>query len=126
MTPFLDGWMSSGARFERAYSATPSCIAARAALFTGLGQERHGRAGDEDGGAWEFDVAPAGALARAGDHAPAVGRMHVHPERTPMGFGDAARPDGDLHVARRSYDARAEVDDDLAWLREGLGYQADY
>ena len=34
-TPYLDTFASRGVRFENAYSACPSCIAALAALDTG-------------------------------------------------------------------------------------------
>ncbi|MFD0515099.1 hypothetical protein ACFQ0Q_41545 [Streptomyces aureus] len=36
-------------RFDRAYSATPTCVPARVALFTGQSQERHGRVGYREG-----------------------------------------------------------------------------
>ena len=48
-TPYLDTLASKGVVFDRAYSACPSCIAARAALHTGREQSRHGRVGYEDG-----------------------------------------------------------------------------
>lgn len=48
-TPFLDTLAAQGIRFSRAYSTCPSCIAARAALHTGLSQEHHGRVGYRDG-----------------------------------------------------------------------------
>ena len=35
-TPFLDTLAARGTLFDRAYSACPSCIAARAALHTGF------------------------------------------------------------------------------------------
>ena len=49
-TPFLDTLAARGTLFDRAYSACPSCIAARAALHTGLSQEKHGRVGYQDRG----------------------------------------------------------------------------
>ena len=47
-TPFLDSIGHQGVVFENAYSATPSCIPARAALLTGRSQEGHGRVGYQD------------------------------------------------------------------------------
>ena len=47
-TPYLDTLASKGVVFDRAYSACPSCIAARAALHTGMEQSHHGRVGYED------------------------------------------------------------------------------
>ena len=35
-TPYLDSLAAKGVSFDRAYSACPSCIAARAALHTGM------------------------------------------------------------------------------------------
>ncbi|MEI0739304.1 sulfatase-like hydrolase/transferase [Paenibacillus sp. JTLBN-2024] len=39
-TPNLDELARTGVRFDRAYSATPSCIPARAAIFTGKSSRR--------------------------------------------------------------------------------------
>ena len=47
-TPYLDTLAAKGVSFDRAYSACPSCIAARAALHTGMEQSHHGRVGYED------------------------------------------------------------------------------
>ena len=41
-TPYLDSLAAKGVSFDRAYSACPSCIAARAALHTGMEQSHHG------------------------------------------------------------------------------------
>ena len=41
-TPNLDTMVNQGTAFTRCYSATPTCIPARAALFTGQSQEHHG------------------------------------------------------------------------------------
>lgn len=126
LTPFLDGWMRHGTRFTRAYSATPTCVAARAALFTGLAQEHHGRVGYRDGVRWDYEVTLAGEFTRAGYQTQAVGKMHVFPERTRLGFEDVALHDGFLHFVRRRHDDLAQVDDYLPWLRERMGYAADY
>ena len=53
-TSYLDTLASKGVVFDRAYSACPSCIAARAALHTGREQSRHGRVGYEDGLPWNY------------------------------------------------------------------------
>ena len=39
-TPYLDSLAADGVFFSHAYSATPSCIPARAALMTGRSQKR--------------------------------------------------------------------------------------
>ncbi|MFC7626023.1 sulfatase-like hydrolase/transferase, partial [Microlunatus sp. GCM10028923] len=48
-TPHLDEIAGQGTRFARNYSATPTCVPARVALFTGQSPERHGRYGYRDG-----------------------------------------------------------------------------
>ncbi len=53
-TPFLDSIGHQGVVFENAYSATPSCIPARAALLTGRSQEGHGRVGYQDNVYWDY------------------------------------------------------------------------
>ena len=63
-TPYLDTLALRGARFSQAYSACPTCIAARAALFTGMNQESHGRVGHLDGVPWNYPVTLAGEFTR--------------------------------------------------------------
>jgi len=126
LTPYLDGWMATGTRFSRAYSATPTCVPARAALFTGLSQEHHGRVGYRDGVPWDYPVTMAGELSRAGYQSQAVGKMHVYPERQRMGFENVALHDGYLHFARSRHSDLADIDDYIPWLREKMGYDADY
>ena len=48
-TPYLDHLGAEGIRFTQAYAATPSCIAARASILTGMIPRRHGRVGYKDG-----------------------------------------------------------------------------
>lgn len=42
-TPNLDQLARTGVLFRHAYSATPSCVPARAAMLTGMSQRHHGR-----------------------------------------------------------------------------------
>ena len=65
-TPYLDTLASRGVNFDRAYSACPSCIAARAALHTGMEQSHHGRVGYEDNVPWRYPHTMAGELSKAG------------------------------------------------------------
>ncbi|CTH13929.1 hypothetical protein ERS070115_01671 [Streptococcus pneumoniae] len=53
-TPTLDMMASVGYNFENAYSPVPSCVPARAALLTGLDQDKSGRVGYQDEGPWNF------------------------------------------------------------------------
>ncbi len=124
-TPYLDQMALNGCRFARAYSAVPSCIAARASLFTGLTQESHGRVGYQDGVPWTYPITLAGEFTRHGYQTQAIGKMHVYPERWLAGFQHVILHDGYLHFARRreNWDA---IDDYIPWLRQQLGRDADY
>lgn len=130
-TPYLDDLARRGARFSHAYSATPTCVPARVALFTGQSQERHGRVGYSD--AVPFDVAHPttvqGEFRRAGYQTQAIGKLHVYPERSRSGFDEVLLHDGYLHFARKQHAGHfARFDDYVPWLRSqpGVGPNADY
>jgi len=126
LTPYLDQLALAGARFSRAYTATPSCIPARAALFTGLSQRSHGRVGYADGVPWNYPTTLAGEFTRHGYQTEAVGKLHVYPERSQMGFQHVVLHDGFVHYARRHTPDHDLLDDYLPWLRAQLGRDADY
>ena len=65
-TPFLDALAAEGVRYENAYSACPTCVPARATLYTGMSQEHTGRVGYEDLIPWEYPHTLAGELSKAG------------------------------------------------------------
>ena len=125
-TPYLDQLALDGVRFGRAYSATPSCIPARAALLTGLAPERHGRIGYQDGVPWDYPVTIASEFTRHCYQTEAIGKLHVYPERSQVGFQHVRLHDGYLHHARRHHPNHDEIDDYLPWLRRELGRDADY
>ena len=102
-TPYLDTLASQGVNFDRAYSACPSCIAARAALHTGMEQSRHGRVGYEDNIPWRYEHTLAGELTKAGYYTQCVGKMHVHPLRNYLGFNnvDLRAASGKICVVRK-------------------------
>ena len=125
-TPHLDELSLGGARFSHAYSATPTCIPARAGLYTGLSQRAHGRVGYKDGVSWNYPITIASEFTKAGYQTQAVGKLHVYPERSQMGFQNVVLHDGFLHLARRRNRPYELVDDYLPWLRERLGSEADY
>lgn len=124
-TPHIDQMAQQGVRFNHAYTATPSCIAARAGLFTGMCQRNHGRVGYKDGVPWNYDHTLAGEMAAAGYHTQAVGKMHVHPARSLMGFHNVVLHDGYLHCERRMAKNYDMVDDYMPWLRQKVGGDAD-
>ncbi|GAB3559572.1 arylsulfatase [Spelaeicoccus albus] len=127
-TPHLDDLARRGTRFANGYSATPTCVPARVALFTGQSQERHGRVGYTDG--VPFDVAHPvtlqGEFRKAGYHTQAIGKMHVFPERSRSGFDDVVLHDGFLHFARRAHGRNFPYFDDyVPWLRRQPGVSPD-
>ncbi len=124
-TPHLDHLAMQGVRFTQAYTATPSCIAARAALFTGMSQRNHGRVGYKDGVPWTYERTLAGEVAAAGYHTQAVGKMHVWPARNLMGFHNVVLHDGYLHCERKASHNYDLVDDYMSWLRMKIGADAD-
>ena len=125
-TPWLDQMALEGASFTRAYAAVPSCIAARASLFTGLTPRSHGRVGYADGVPWDYPVTLAGEFTRQDYQTQSIGKMHVYPERSQLGFQNVVLHDGYLHFARRRDRDIGLVDDYLPWLRERYGADADY
>lgn len=125
-TPHLDRLAADGVNFSRAYAGVPSCIAARASLHTGLRQATHGRVGYQDRVPWNYETTLAGLLAGAGYHTQAVGKMHVFPERSLLGFHNVVLHDGYLHNARLNTGQIEAVDDYLPHLRAKYGPEADY
>lgn len=88
-TPNLDFLASLGTRFSHAYSAVPSCLPARATLWTGQEQWHTGLLGMGRGQGpipADFPHTLAGDLTQAGYRTHLVGKGHFHPQRAPMGF----------------------------------------
>ncbi|MFQ9872342.1 MAG: arylsulfatase [Oscillospiraceae bacterium] len=128
-TPYLDTLATRGVLFDRAYSACPSCIPARAALHTGMSQEHHGRVGYEDGVPFRYENTLAGELKKAGYYTQCVGKMHVHPLRNLMGFDHIELHDGALGYYRRPdipyYESQKVADDYFYWLKNEKGVSYD-
>src|SRR5690554_80784 len=81
-TPNLDFLAAQGTRFTHAYTATPSCIPARASLLTGMNAWHTGILGMGLGQKQipsHFLHTMPGELAKAGYHTQAVGKNHFHP-----------------------------------------------
>ena len=81
-TPTLDTLARSGTRFTRAYSECPVCAPARKTLMTGRAPRF-----DES---LSLDGLPtlAQTFRDAGYQAYAAGKLHVHPQRSRIGFDD--------------------------------------
>ncbi len=125
-TPYLDELALKGVRFTRAYAATPTCIPARASLLTGLNQHHTGRIGYRDGVPWDYPVTIASEFTRGGYQTEAIGKLHVYPERSQVGFQHVQLHDGFLHFSRSARRNLTQLDDYLPWLQRELGHGADY
>ncbi|MBN1808646.1 MAG: arylsulfatase [Planctomycetes bacterium] len=110
-TPTLDELAYGGAVFTRAYSACPSCIAARACMWTGLSPNSVGRIGYRDCVPWRYETTLMTELAAAGYQCHCVGKTHFYPQRTLLGFH-----------SHESYEANQNLDGDYVndyfeWLK---------
>ena len=78
---------------------------------------------------WDYPVTMAGELAAAGYHTQCIGKMHVHPLRSLMGFHNVRLHDGYLHSYRYPdtpyYESQKIADDYFYWLKNELGIEAD-
>lgn len=101
-TPYLDTLASDGVCFTNAYSACPSCIPARAALFTGKTPANTGRVGYEDGVDWNYEHMMAQELSNHGYQTTCIGKMHVHPPRLSCGFDIVKLHDGYIGHYRKA------------------------
>ncbi|WP_245851147.1 arylsulfatase [Brachybacterium vulturis] len=129
-TPNLDDMARGGYRFTRAYSATPTCVPARVAMFTGRSPALHGRYGYREGISFPdaYPVTLQSTLGEAGYQTFGVGKMHVFPDRARCGFDEVLLHDGFLHTSRRlSRGPSARIDDYVEFLRRESGDpRADY
>lgn len=121
-TPNLDYLASVGTRFAHAYTPSPSCVPARAALMTGMEPWHTGILG-MGGGQGPMGVGFAhtlpGELAKAGYHAAGVGKMHFYPQRSLNGFHETV-----LDESGREEDP-GFVSDYRAWFRQQSGGRYD-
>jgi len=128
-TPFLDSLAAEGVCYPNAYAACPTCVPARATLYTGMGQKKTGRVGYEDLVPWNYEHTLAEELSKDGYYTQCVGKMHVHPLRNNLGFHNVRLHDGYLHAYRApdtpSYEDQRVADDYYWWLKQELGVAAD-
>lgn len=128
-TPNLDKLAAEGVHFVNAYSSCPSCIAARAELFSGMAPKNNGRVGYQDGVNWTYKHTLAGEMRKAGYHTECVGKMHVHPLRSSQGFDNITLHDGYLHHYHNNTIKACEyqpiADDYYHWLKNQKGIDCD-
>lgn len=128
-TPHLDTLCAEGFRFTNTYSATPTCIPARAALYTGMAQENHRRVGYRDGVRWDYPNTIASTFADAGYQCHCSGKLHVHPLRNSIGYHSVDLHDGYLHYYRNVnqpyFNNQRIADDYFYWLQAEEGIDED-
>lgn len=111
-TPNLDILAARGVNFTAAYSSCPSCIAARATLFTGQRPTTTGRLGYRDQVPWRYRDTLAEVLRSAGYQTHCIGKRHFYPQMLHLGF-DAI----ETYEAGQFFD-RSYVNDYYEWLAE--------
>jgi len=84
-TPNLDRLARNGIYFRNAWSSTPTCTPARAALLTGMSPWNHGMLGYGTV-AEHYPVEMPRQLRDAGYYTSGIGKMHWHPQRATHGF----------------------------------------
>jgi arylsulfatase A-like enzyme len=84
-TPNFDRLAAEGVRFRNAYSSTPTCTPARAALLTGQSPWSHGMLG-YGAVAAKYPVEMPRLLREAGYYTMGIGKMHWTPQRALHGF----------------------------------------
>jgi len=111
-TPNIDFLGHQGVVFTHAYSTCPSCIAARASMFTGLTPSSHGRLGYKDQVPWRYRNMLPDVLGRHGYQTHCVGKTHLYPQRAHCGFHSL-----DSYEGCQNFDG-LYVNDYFAWLKE--------
>ena len=96
-TPHLDRIAREGALFRSAYSTTPTCTPARAALLTGMSPWHHGMLG-YGRVAEKYAVEMPRLLREAGYYTLGIGKMHWTPQRTLHGFHKTVLDEQDVRV----------------------------
>ena len=122
-TPYLDQLARRGTLFTASYSPCPSCIAARASIFTGLRPTTHGRIGYRDQVPWRYTETLCELLGQAGYQTHVTGKTHFFPQRLHLGFQSM-----DSYEGAQNFDGRY-VNDYWEWLREkshGLYHEEDH
>jgi len=115
-TPNLDRLVNEGVSFDRCYITSPSCVPARASLFTG--QYPHTNGVLNNSAAWSRTWVES--LAADGYHCVNVGKMHTVPFDAPAGFHERYNVENkDRYLDGRYYFDRW----DLALAAQGVTKQ---
>jgi arylsulfatase A-like enzyme len=115
-TPFLDEVAAEGVTFTAAYSACPSCIAARATMATGQTPSTCGRLGYRDQVPWRYPVTLMSCLRDGGYQTFSAGKNHFYPQRNALGFEEMRL------YETQTFEGRLESDYHV-WLARETGGQ---
>ena len=88
MTPTIDQLARDGIVFSNCYSSCPVCIPARRSLMTGTFPKTHGDRVYSDRMLMPDACTLAEAFSKAGYQTMAVGKLHVYPQRSRIGFDE--------------------------------------
>ena len=111
LTPTLDHLASGGVQFTNCHSSCPVCIPARRSLMTGMYPASHGDRVYMDHLPMPEAETLAESFRNAGYQTYAVGKLHVYPQRSRIGFDDCIlMEEGRLELG--------VIDDYAAWLGE--------
>lgn len=111
MTPTIDRLAKDGLCFDRCYSTCPVCIPARRSLMTGMSPRSHGDRVYSARMVMPEAVTLAQAFRDGGYRSVAVGKLHVYPQRSRIGFDEVILQE----EGRYEF---GETDDYQVWLGE--------
>ena len=95
LTPNMDGIAGMGARFTRAYSSCPTCIAARRSILSGQLPPTHGMVGFQEQVPWGIEETLPKVLSDNGYETAWIGRgMHQYPREKRFGFEHVVHDEG--------------------------------
>ena len=117
-TPNLDWLARDGVRFSSAYSCTPTCTPARAALLTGLQPWNHGMLGYSRV-AEQYPFEMIQALRDGGYYTAGIGKMHWHPQRNAHGFHQVLLDESGRAVVLFN---RGNSDEEISVAWNDIGY----
>ncbi|MBP6506908.1 MAG: sulfatase-like hydrolase/transferase [Opitutaceae bacterium] len=121
-TAHLDHLAATGTNFTRAYSTTPSCIAARRTLLTGQHAVKHGMTGYQDGVEFHPAYTLPGLLGDAGYQTQLIGKLHQFPQRKRYGFDHLILSE---MIDYRPGSPVVGENDYVDWLRDAIGGNVD-
>ncbi|MHC4872858.1 MAG: arylsulfatase [Planctomycetota bacterium] len=85
-TPNIDELAHRGTLFTSAYAACPTCITARANIWTGQSPSRLGWLGFPTGVEWDFETTLMQELKNTGYQTACIGKTHFFPKSARLGF----------------------------------------